>query len=1160
MLYQLDNPNITYFTDVPTIKAPIRAGFYSVGSQVKPVLDWRTQQIDVSISTTNLYTVIFEVLNENLVEGNVFIGPNVTRNYHLVEGINRVTVKVDPETINDCNSVELDFPTAKIGRVMVVPGDYNDIQFGDQLENILFEEGIFESALEREEENGLYKLNIQSDRTKILPLLYHPLRGLPNNHYDEIDEIVFDDNGNGNVTRRIGEFIFNLDKVNFKIAENTTNDVFEIVLLDNENAEEKFAQTDNIGNSVMCSYMKKENEKIKYTAISVIDRKYNPMAECVTTSEDRSKLLLQIPFTVINDYNEVENYIRSKGDIKIIYRLAEDVDGADSIPVNTLATRNSITSIKVENTIPPFINYMGINYKFEKDTLKDNTKYTLVFTADNTSGIKGKNIVVTLCEEQVELKLLKGINTYKVIIQTEFITKPNLVISCPGIDFSDIMLFEGDLSDDNNLPNTFFNGEKSVGEEISKGKYKIEIKGMEGSSLVFYTESPLKRVDDVFDSIEYDLFTRRYYHIQRIDPETNVIHPEPKFLDFVSEDSSVNPQIVLNGDKATNIETSTVVKAPFTIIPLEYYLNVKPNTNYNLVFIGEINSPRLQVKFNNRIIKTFSNENGEIGKTQLFNIPFNSKSVGNSKLIFDNNSRIRTDKIQYIRVFETTTNEQKHKLESANLNICGIESVAEKGYIDLVSYDKNLLNIKELAQQENLIGVDYILGENCTIRSKPLNSYGVLAIVDDINAPSKECISRLPHILPNTQYTLSFKARIISGQGFNINEFNILGYLSDDIKPSDISGIKIASNTEELYISDMVTEYSCTFETNYEVHGVGFSLVVDKLSENLVLEISNIQLERNSKVTEYEDCTKYTQRIASRILEENPLRSLPNGVCDIIKEGQIERRTAMVKFTESDWEYLTSIDGNSQLRAVINTDLDNINIPANPIPVVGGRNNIICNFPISISSVPGIFADIRLMIETKSESTKPVYMLVASYNGIIEEERIRSILKQIPIILIYEIDKTVKENMEYFTHYAIEDNALEQQRITNGQLTLTVYDAVRPFINAKIPEDTVSVVEQYKDEVDELRKEVDELREMNKTMQLLIAQTTPLYNAVNVLINHSVFYNYDHENENGEDMFVKLFGPFFVQQIKAGMSTIEDIVSIYEYEPLTNYLINELSK
>ena len=1214
MLYQLDEPNIVQGIRKPEIGIPANAGIYTIGSSVKPSLDWKSEQIMVNISSTDVYTVVFEVLDGDLVEGNVFIGPNVTRKYQPVLGVNRVAVSLDLDTINECNFIELDFPNIEIGRVMVVPGDNTDMALGDQLANVLFERNIFESALERDTlDSGItYPLRLASHqyyergntqyyklRTRYTEKIEQPLRGLPNN---KCDEIVFDYEGNGKIVRNVGRFIFNMNNIdNIKITENSLLDLFEIAILDITDC----AETDNIGGSVMCD------------KLPVIDRKYSPSKECITNTEDRKNLQFQIPFTVMDEYagntleEKVRNYISSKGNIEFVYQLknpgvVEDyhiLEASKFITssLNTLIGNDFNIDLKDEtislndnelvrvhnskfvgrhsmNTIPPYINYSGINYTFEENVINSHGCYTILFTADSKDRYGKENYIsVTFCENTTSVKLLEGKNSYKVTIETNYIDKPNLVISCLGVEFTDIMVFEGDFKDDDNLPKEFFSGKKSVGEKVEgEDYYKVEIAGTGGNSLVFYIESPLQRIDDeIFDSIEYDLYARRYYHIQRIDPETGVPHNEAKILEFVGENNSTEPQVIVTGDEKRIVESTCNVKAPFTLIPLEYYINVKPNTRYTMAFIGEIPSGKLVIKFNDKILKTEESSSD----VKFFTHTFNSGPIGESKLVFEVlPEKFKNDpvKIQYLAVFEASTpfQEDIKRLQSLKFDTRGIESVADQKvevngkeyhYIDLVAYDKNIFDVMAL-DQDNLAGVDFISKYTGTIRSVYVGNGDAVSVVDNVETPSRESIQRLPHILPNIEYTLSFDLQVMVGSVLDITEFNVIGYVANDIDEFDIKGFTIKS-VKDLKLTNALNKVACTFKSDFEVHGLGFALITDSSSERkTIVELSNIQLERNNTATECEGCNKFVQRI----LLEQPLRSLPNGIRDAISISeagrQIKRLTSIVEFSGSDWSYdYNEIENRTCLTAIIDTRMED-NVLKNPLPKLSYKidpetgdksylNNFICSYPISSINYPGVFANLEL----GQDSATGQFKLTAVYNNcLIEEEYIKAVLRDQPVILIYQIDDDLEINQDLM--YPAEEFVIEQQQICNGQLTLAVYDAVKPYITAKVPQDTRKLIDDYKTEVDTLREEVDGLRELNKTMQLLIAQAAPLYAAVGELIRRSIMFDdpdlddegnningsFEHDKFiNNMEPFSFLFVPFFAQQVRSNMMDYDEIENIY---------------
>ena len=122
---------------------------------------------------------------------------------------------------------------------------------------------------------------------------------------------------------------------------------------------------------------------------------------------------------------------------------------------------------------------------------------------------------------------------------------------------------------------------------------------------------------------------------------------------------------------------------------------------------------------------------------------------------------------------------------------------------------------------------------------------------------------------PNTTYTLSMK---VEGSG---NRLNYIQEYDENY------------NTLGLHNYGSSTNDCRTFTTRPNCKYIGFRIGV--MGKGEILIYSNIQLEEKQTKTDYVDY----QQHKTEILIDEPLRSLPNGVCDEIIGNQIIRRVGI---------------------------------------------------------------------------------------------------------------------------------------------------------------------------------------------------------------------------------------------------------------------------
>ena len=285
---------------------------------------------------------------------------------------------------------------------------------------------------------------------------------------------------------------------------------------------------------------------------------------------------------------------------------------------------------------------------------------------------------------------------------------------------------------------------------------------------------------------------------------------------------------------------------------------------------------------------------------------------------------------------------------------------------------------------------------------------------------------------PNTAYTCSFNGVI-----FNRNSL-----------------IQYDSNKRQISYSS----FPSFFVTSQDTHFVklqwynkqGSDLVI---TEDMIAK-ANIQLEEGKISTPYEPY--YKKKISFNIGE--PLRSLPNGVCDEIRNNngqwELARRTAKVILNGSEnWD--NSYSGwNNKVFCCPNNYLPNIKYA--PIDVSNVLSTLLP--PINIGKLCSKLGYTGIC--THAWGTK---FLQVAKNGIETVEQLKSWLSQNPITVYYELAEPIIT--------PIEPIEFEVKPLA----TTTINSDVAPISNHKVILNRAGQIEQGIIQIAELKSRVDAL-------------------------------------------------------------------------------------
>ena len=357
----------------------------------------------------------------------------------------------------------------------------------------------------------------------------------------------------------------------------------------------------------------------------------------------------------------------------------------------------------------------------------------------------------------------------------------------------------------------------------------------------------------------------------------------------------------------------------------------------------------------------------------------------------------------------------------------GIKSVGENeltddGYkISGKSCGKNLLNINS---SENIVdSVEAIIdGNTLTVTQTAEGSWRYYGV-------------KLNNLKPNTTYTCS--ATIIGDSSCRVRIFDmktykeIVHFNSDNGKVSFTPTINLDSIWAFFY-----TSYNKTMPVG------------------TVAIFKDIMLEEDTTATPYEP---YQESVYSYILDE-PLRSLPNGVCDEVDltTGILIRRIG--EYTLNGTEPLSIASEVTGSVTCLYSSYNNLNINR-----VGTTNNIMCDkLPVynygRYEDIEGIMSSHSCIIVS--------FKNVSDYNGAVER------LKSNPITFYYELAEPTIHQLDQNRIYSFKDTT----HVTSDNL-------IAPRITTNILTNSNALISHLKGENLALTNEVSTLSLRNRETQ-----------------------------------------------------------------------------
>lgn len=235
---------------------------------------------------------------------------------------------------------------------------------------------------------------------------------------------------------------------------------------------------------------------------------------------------------------------------------------------------------------------------------------------------------------------------------------------------------------------------------------------------------------------------------------------------------------------------------------------------------------------------------------------------------------------------------------------------------------------------------------------------------------------------------------------------------------------------------------------------------------NNKVELRNIYVCELSEKTSYEKQQSYS---ANAALDE-PLRSLPNNVCDEIVDGKLTRRVGEVVFDGSEnWKYHSMVFNGQSARCIL--DVNNLKATS---PV--NRSHLICDkLVIGFDSPAFLDANnaVNSIFQRNDLSKAALYVTVKVSDCNINSNdsdsqkltKIKAWLSDNPITVLYELSKPVITDINTDLNIRTFDD--KTHIITEG--------LVKAELKFKAPANLRAVVNQVADRIAEAEKLVDEL-------------------------------------------------------------------------------------
>ena len=349
--------------------------------------------------------------------------------------------------------------------------------------------------------------------------------------------------------------------------------------------------------------------------------------------------------------------------------------------------------------------------------------------------------------------------------------------------------------------------------------------------------------------------------------------------------------------------------------------------------------------------------------------------------------------------------------------------------------------------EDNLIKIESC-GKNLFDKSK-ITQYKTI----DDNGVIKDALSENMYVMPfiklqdGKKYVFSVKN--VSNSPNQYNNSRVFVYSNGQLKRA-----YWLSTTPKLTLSE-------------DEDSIAIKYVADGSTASTTIEnIKTTQLEEGTVVTDYEP---YQESIQELQLTE-PLRSLPDGVCDeILEDGTEIRRVGRVVLDET-LDYQISGWPIQELSYAINT----VNPIENCVPSSSLMSNIKVNYNLSNEDKEGILV---------SGTSRVIFRVLKSKLTNTTNNSIKEYLKVNPIILYYELAEPI------ITKHNVNINL----KTFEGTTHITSDNYLLPTISCKVPSNVQATIMNLKEENEALNNTIslmslenEEIKTVNEAQDELI--------------------------------------------------------------------------
>ena len=1102
LYYELAEPVVTPLEKlniaVPQISVVPNLNINTTGQKLKPELEFTNYNTKVLTPNTRYYTLIFN--NEGRTSASKVTYRGVTTTFNSVVGENRVLIDTGAEkSANLDQNLVLDVPTATISKLMLLQGDH--VSNASQIGVNNFVKGVESIAEHEVNEAGRYIVTIASNETKRSIELTEPLRGITAfNAHDEIDYIT------NRLVRRIGKLVLNGTEEWVK-EEDWSNSTARYKLAINVDIKEAMMAIASNNVSINNTTSNKELANImEFDAESV------KLVSKLTTLDSFKDSLRTSPITVF-------------------YVLGTPIENEIPLLNGALPTYNGVTKVSSTNRIPAYVNYRAAEYKV---MIKPATNYTVVFTMDKY--LSTENITVSLGGKIADaVTLLDNKNTYKVSITTvSELVSDVLTISCALAKVSNVMLLEGNHVDNKFVPK-YLEGIKSVGTYNSKtNKYDIHIKttdihGNMGTNpadnheISISLNEPLRKLPNgVCDLVTYDLALSRPVVIRNIrrvmldgtetwvngatdldficGSETTCNIISDKFASvskvigdgnnsvelismtngtvqlhnvsdiqatlkkspvtcYVQQPASYEVATIVGGKTLSMLPGKTVlsadtdVKPEIKLMPLTHLLKVKPNSTYTL-YLNAVKNPDYPSDIEDRIIINACGVDYTISNAELSNISKLYKvvittpaSVRNKNFLTIKNPGIMVSRI---RLIEGNSSQSSEYIPH---NINGLASVGEENNtVSIASIGLNMFN-DALAHNKGikLTNVASFKQSFHTAISNPITT--TEKVLFGIASATKEVKKDLVTLRGGLTYTVSFEMKLNSGTA-NV-EFALQ---SLDSSRNILHGYTVTG------LSNTFVKHSFQYTASETETAVVPNIFV-RNAANAVIEVKNVQIERGKVATDYSE----HQQVVQDIVLSRPLARLSSTVYDEItaREQVIRRVGRLVLDSTNRIKHISAINGLE----VFKVDVSDLNIQPNGLALSD-------RFVITTD----MNADYESMYIGNGEITIKMRNLVQGSENAMEF--LEQFIISYPITVLYELASEEVEAAD-----------VHQASTFKGTTWIHSLNSVLPYLYARVPMSTASIVTKLNNRIDTLQATIDDLTATQKALNTLIMMVSKMPNS-----------------------------------------------------------------